>query len=49
MEKYPSYPFLKLTLDEKFPRLLITRRPEIKRPTKHLRGIFANRYGAPDA
>ncbi|HLM61951.1 MAG TPA: hypothetical protein VK308_14190, partial [Pyrinomonadaceae bacterium] len=40
MEKNPSYPFLKLTLDEKFPRLLITRRPEIKMPGQNIYGAF---------
>ena len=35
-----SYPFLKLTLDEKFPRLLITRRPENKTPEQNIYGAF---------
>ena len=34
------YPFLKLTLDEKFPRLLITRRPENKTPEQNVYGAF---------
>lgn len=36
----PSYPFLKLTLDEKFPRLLITRRPENKSPEQNIYGAY---------
>ena len=36
----PNYPFLKLTLDEKFPRLLITRRPENKTPAQNIYGAF---------
>ncbi len=36
----PNYPFLKLTLDEKFPRLLITRRPENKTPEQNIYGAF---------
>ena len=36
----PNYPFLKLTLDEKFPRLLITRRPENKSPEQNIYGSF---------
>lgn len=36
----PNYPFLKLTLDEKFPRLLITRRPEYKTPEQNIYGAF---------
>ncbi len=39
MEK-PSYPFFKLTLDEKFPRLLITRRPENKLADQAIYGAF---------
>jgi excinuclease ABC subunit C len=35
-----NYPFLKLTLDEKFPRLLITRRPENKTPGQNIYGAF---------
>jgi len=35
-----QYPFLKLTLDEKFPRLLITRRPENKTPEQNIYGAF---------
>ncbi len=35
-----SYPFLKLTTDEKFPRLLITRRPENKTPEQNIYGAF---------
>lgn len=35
-----NYPFLKLTLDEKFPRLLITRRPENKTPEQNIYGAF---------
>lgn len=35
-----GYPFLKLTLDEKFPRLLITRRPENKTPEQNVYGAF---------
>ena len=36
----PQYPFLKLTLDEKFPRLLITRRPENKTHEQNIYGAF---------
>lgn len=36
----PNYPFLKLTLDEKFPRLLITRRPENKTSEQNIYGAF---------
>lgn len=36
----PQYPFLKLTLDEKFPRLLITRRPENKLEGQLIYGAF---------
>ena len=36
----PNYPFLKLTLDEKYPRLLITRRPENKTPEQNIYGAF---------
>ena len=36
----PNYPFLKLTLDEKFPRLLITRRPENKTPEQNIYGAY---------
>jgi excinuclease ABC subunit C len=36
----PNHPFLKLTLDEKFPRLLITRRPENKSPEQNIYGAF---------
>jgi len=39
MEK-SNYPFLKLTLDEKYPRLLITRRPENKTPEQNIYGAF---------
>ena len=39
MEK-PVYPFFKLTLDEKFPRLLITRRPENKLENQGVYGAF---------
>ena len=35
-----NYPFLKLTFDEKFPRLLITRRPENKLPEQNIYGAF---------
>ena len=35
-----NYPFLKLTFDEKFPRLLITRRPENKTPEQNVYGAF---------
>lgn len=36
----PNYPFFKLTLDEKFPRLLVTRRPENKTPEQNIYGAF---------
>lgn len=36
----PDYPFLKLTLDEKFPRLLVTRRPENKLKNQAVYGAF---------
>lgn len=36
----PNYPFFKLTLDEKFPRLLITRRPENKTANQGIYGAF---------
>ncbi|MGI8787837.1 MAG: hypothetical protein ACR2HG_08775 [Pyrinomonadaceae bacterium] len=39
MEKQ-NYPFLKLTTNEKFPRLLITRRPENKLPGQNIYGAF---------
>lgn len=35
-----NYPFLKLTTDEKFPRLLVTRRPENKKNGQTLYGAF---------
>ena len=35
-----QYPFFKLTLDEKFPRLLITRRPENKLENQAIYGAF---------
>jgi excinuclease ABC subunit C len=35
-----AHPFLKLTTDEKFPRLLITRRPENKLPGQKIYGAF---------
>jgi len=35
-----NYPFLKLTFDEKFPRLLITRRPENKSSEQNIYGAF---------
>ena len=38
--KREDYPFLNLTLDEKFPRLLITRRPENKSPEQNVYGAF---------
>ena len=38
-----NYPFLKLTLDEKFPRLLVTRRPENKSPEQNIYGAFLPR------
>lgn len=36
----PKYPFLKITLNEKFPRLLITRRPENKIENQTIYGAF---------
>ena len=36
----PNYPFFKLTLDEKYPRLLITRRPENKLDNQAIYGAF---------
>ncbi len=36
----PNYPFFKLTLDEKYPRLLITRRPENKSGDQAIYGAF---------
>lgn len=36
----PSYPFFKLTLDEKFPRLLVTRRPDLKTSEQAVYGAF---------
>lgn len=38
--KISNYPFFKLTLDEKFPRLLITRRPESKLEDQAIYGAF---------
>ncbi len=37
------YPFLKLTLDEKFPRLLATRRPDDRRENQAIYGAFLPR------
>ncbi len=39
----PNYPFLKLTLDEKFPRLLATRQPEKKTAGQNIYGAFLPR------
>lgn len=36
----PNYPFFKLTFDEQFPRLLITRRPENKLKNQAVYGAF---------
>lgn len=36
----PNYPFFKLTLDERFPRLLITRQPEKKQENEAIYGAF---------
>ena len=36
----PSYPFFKLTLDEKYPRLLVTRRPANKIAEQNIYGAF---------
>ena len=38
-----NYPFLKLTLDERFPRLLATRRPENKKDNQAIYGAFLPR------
>ncbi len=38
-----NYPFLKLTLDEKFPRLLVTRRPENNLENQAIYGAFLPR------